>query len=146
MFVTVVSTLSFRVLVCPLQRMERDFYQNQKELTRLGELKQKLADLPKQRQCHRYRWTQTETTFDMEIPIHKPCDDKDLFLVLDKDQLQVAIKTDEPFGAITVGRIVSAHCFVARPRCHCQTNGSDCRYYRRLSRNMNTISTAAASL
>lgn len=88
--------------------MEREFYQNQQEFARLGELKKKLADMPKQKQCHRYRWTQTETTFDVEIPIHKPCDDEDLYLVVDKDQLQVAIKTDEPFGAITVGSIIAS--------------------------------------
>lgn len=85
------------------QKMEREFYQNQKEFKRLAQLKKELEDLPKQRQCHRYRWTQTETTFDVEIPMHKACEDKDLYLVVEKDQMQVAIKTDEAFGAITVG-------------------------------------------
>lgn len=32
-----------------------------------------------------------------------PCNDDDLWLVVDSEQLQVAIKTDESFGAITVG-------------------------------------------
>lgn len=85
------------------QKMEREFYQNQKEFKRLAQLKKELEDLPKQRQCHRYRWTQTETTFDVEIPMQKVCEDKDLYLVVEKDQMQVAIKTDEAFGAITVG-------------------------------------------
>eukprot|EP00904_Undaria_pinnatifida_P007904 jgi/Undpi1/4243/HiC_scaffold_16.g07609.m1 len=84
-----------------LAKMEREFYQNQKEFTRLAQLKKELEDLPKQRQCHRYRWTQSETTFDVEIPMQKVCDEKDLYLVVEKDQMQVAIKTDEAFGAIT---------------------------------------------
>ncbi|CAM9957370.1 unnamed protein product [Laminaria digitata] len=84
-----------------LAKMERKFYQNQKEFKRLAQLKKELEDLPKQRQCHRYRWTQTETTFDVEIPMQKVCEDKDLYLVVEKDQMQVAIKTDEAFGAIT---------------------------------------------
>lgn len=82
--------------------MEREFYYKQQETRRLGELKKQLQDLPKQRQCHRYRWTQTETAFDVEIPMLRPCEDKDLYLVVEKDQMQVAIKTDESFGAITV--------------------------------------------
>lgn len=32
----------------------------------------------------------------------KACKDEDLYLVVEKDQMQVAIKTDESFGAITV--------------------------------------------
>lgn len=97
------------------QKMEREFYQNQKEFKRLAQLKKELEDLPKQRQCHRYRWTQTETTFDVEIPMQKACEDKDLYLVVEKDQMQVAIKTDEAFGAITVGgNMVSAYLLLPR--------------------------------
>ena len=33
----------------------------------------------------------------------KACNDEDLYLVVERDQMQVAIKTDESFGAITVG-------------------------------------------
>lgn len=95
--------------------MEREFYQNQKEFKRLAQLKKELEDLPKQRQCHRYRWTQTETTFDVEIPMQKACEDKDLYLVVEKDQMQVAIKTDEAFGAITVGgNMMSAYLLLLR--------------------------------
>lgn len=97
-----------------LQKLEREFYQNQKEFTRLAQLKKELEDLPKQRQCHRYRWTQTETTFDMEIPMQKVCDEKDLYLVVEKDQMQVAIKTDEAFGAITVSGNMVFACLFAK--------------------------------
>ena len=90
------------------QEMEREFYyknHNRKEAKRLGELKKQLEDLPRQRQCHRYRWTQTKTTFDVEIPLLNACEDKDLYLVVEKDQFQVAIKTDDSFGAITVSTV-----------------------------------------
>lgn len=98
-FVYLTSTVTFSAP----QRMEREYYNDQPELKRLKLLRKQLEDLPKQRQCHRYRWTQTETTFDVEIPMHKPCEDKDLYLVVEKDQMQVAVRTDEAFGAITVG-------------------------------------------
>ncbi|CBN80139.1 expressed unknown protein [Ectocarpus siliculosus] len=93
-----------------LQRLEREYYERakkrntrkrQEDIDRLTELRHNLRDLPMQRQCHRYRWTQTETTFDVEIPMLKACRDEDLYLVVEKDQMQVAIKTDESFGAIT---------------------------------------------
>lgn len=95
----------------PGQRLEREYYERakrhntrkrQEDIDRLTKLKHNLRDLPKQRQCHRYRWTQTETTFDVEIPMLKACKEEDLYLVVERDQLQVAIKTDESFGAITV--------------------------------------------
>ncbi|CAM9265090.1 unnamed protein product [Ascophyllum nodosum] len=92
------------VTAAELVEMEREFYyknHNRKEAKRLGELKKQLEDLPRQRQCHRYRWTQTKTTFDVEIPLLNACEDKDLYLVVEKDQFQVAIKTDDSFGAIT---------------------------------------------
>lgn len=86
--------------------MERNKRKRQEDIDRLTKLRHNLRDLPKQRQCHRYRWTQTETTFDVEIPMLKACTDEDLYLVVERDQMQVAIKTDESFGAITVGPCV----------------------------------------
>ncbi|CAM9925394.1 unnamed protein product [Hapterophycus canaliculatus] len=94
-----------------VQRLEREYYERakqhnarkrQEDVDRLTKLRHNLRDLPMQRQCHRYRWTQTKTTFDVEIPMLKACKDEDLYLVVEKDQMQVAIKTDESFGAITV--------------------------------------------
>lgn len=82
--------------------MKRNTRKRQEDIDRLTKLKHNLRDLPKQRQCHRYRWTQTETTFDVEIPMLKACKDEDLYLVVEKHQMQVAIKTDESFGAIVV--------------------------------------------
>ncbi|CAN0227249.1 unnamed protein product [Pylaiella littoralis] len=93
-----------------LLRLEREYYEKakkrntrkrQEDIDRLTKLRHNLKDLPMQRQCHRYRWTQTERTFDVEIPMLKACKDEDLFLVVERDQMQVAIKTDESFGAIT---------------------------------------------
>lgn len=95
------------------QRLEREFYYNQKEAKRLGEVRKQVEEMPRQRQCHRYRWTQTETKFDVEIPMLKACEDKDLYLIVDKDQMQVAIKTDESFGAITVSLRTEGTCLPA---------------------------------
>lgn len=102
-----------------MQRLEREYYEKamkrntrkrQEDIDRLTKLRHNLKDLPMQRQCHRYRWTQTETTFDVEIPMLKACKDEDLYLVVQKDQMQVAIKTDESFGAITVGFVFGGGC------------------------------------
>lgn len=58
--------------------------------------------MPMERQCHRYRWRQTKNTMDVEIPMLKACDDDQLWLVVEKDQLQVAVRNDDSFGAVTV--------------------------------------------
>lgn len=87
----------------PKQRLEREYYYKQKEAARLSKIRQEMESIPRDRQCHRYRWRQSETTFDVEIPMHTPCDEEDLWLVVEKDQLQVAMKRDDSFGAITVG-------------------------------------------
>lgn len=95
---------------CPLlldsaskQRLEREYYYKQKEAARLSKVRQEMESIPRDRQCHRYRWRQSETTFDVEIPMHTSCDEEDLWLVVEKDHLQVAMKRDDSFGAITVG-------------------------------------------
>lgn len=82
--------------------MEREYYEKRKEFARLSKLRQELESVPRQRQCHRYRWHQTETMFDVEIPMFTPCDDDDLWLIVDEEQLQVAIKRDPSFGAVVV--------------------------------------------
>lgn len=114
-FLHLIHTIGPSKYTCPMQRLEREYYERakkhntrkrQEDIDRLTKLRHDLKDLPKQRQCHRYRWTQTERTFDVEIPMLKACKDEDLYLVVEKDQMQVAIKTDESFGAITVRRCV----------------------------------------
>lgn len=94
-----------------MQRLEREYYERakkhntrkrQEDIDKLAKLTHNLKDLPKQRQCHRYRWTQTKRTFDVEIPMLRACKDEDLYLVVQKDEMQLAIKTDESFGVISV--------------------------------------------
>lgn len=97
------------------QMMERAYYEkqklkNDKVFQRLAALRHDLESIPMQKQCHRYRWRQTETMFDVEIPMPKPCEDDKLWLVVESEQLQVAVKTDETFGAVVVrGRKVRTY-------------------------------------
>lgn len=69
-------------------------------------MRHELESIPMQKQCHRYRWRQTETMFDVEIPMLTACEDDQLWLVVEQDQLQVAVRNDDTFGAITVGRVI----------------------------------------
>ncbi|CAM9285343.1 unnamed protein product [Discosporangium mesarthrocarpum] len=80
-----------------LERLEREYYEN----IRLQNVKRALDEFPRHRQCHRYRWHQKEEVFDVEIPMLNPCTEESLYLAILPDQLQIAVRNDDTFGAIT---------------------------------------------
>ncbi|CAM9732277.1 unnamed protein product, partial [Sphacelaria rigidula] len=89
------------------QRLEEKLYyekerlKQDKEFQKLAKMRYEYDAMPMERQCHRYRWRQTKNTMDVEIPMLKACDDDQLWLVVEKDQLQVAVRNDDSFGAVT---------------------------------------------
>lgn len=93
------------------QRLEAEYYERQrlkydKEFQMRAKMRHELESIPMEKQCHRYRWRQTETAFDVEIPMLTACEDDQLWLVVEQDQLQVAVRNDDTFGAITVGGVL----------------------------------------
>lgn len=89
-----------------LERLEAEYYERQrlkydKEFQMRAKMRHELESIPMEKQCHRYRWRQTETAFDVEIPMLTACEDDQLWLVVEQDQLQVAVRNDDTFGAIT---------------------------------------------
>jgi len=77
-----------------LMMAEKEYYE--REL-----LRQEMRQVPLERECHRYRWKQTDDLITVEIPIPKLCLPKDVSLILSETQFMVSIKNDPDFGEVS---------------------------------------------
>lgn len=94
------------------QRAQYLQLQEEVEYYRRENIKQRLREVPMEKECHQYRFKQTEEEIFVDIPIPYPVKPEDMILVLTEDQFMLQLKNHPDYPEIIgnlMGKLLTEH-------------------------------------